>query len=156
MLKKVKEMRVFDMGGKRVDDSHFVLNERLLASTHFICDLPLCRLLRHDDARYPWFLLVPRLLDVVELYALSTEQQNQIMAEISLISRFLKDVLGVYKINVGALGNIVPQLHIHVIGREMDDATWPAPVWGIGKADPLLPLDVNHLIGMMHEWLEMQ
>ena len=147
---------MFNRGAREADDSHFALNERLVASTHFICDLPLCRLLRHDDARYPWFLLVPRILDAVELYTLSIEQQNQIMAEVSLISRFLKDVLGVHKINVGALGNIVPQLHIHVVGREVDDATWPAPVWGVGKADPLLPLDVNHLIDVMHEWLKTQ
>lgn len=147
---------MLNMLDKEADNIGFILNERLGTSTHFVCDLPLCQLLRYNDVRYPWFLLVPRIPDAVELYMLSCEQQNQIMIEISLVSRFLKEVLGVHKINVGALGNMVPQLHIHVIGREIGDVAWPGPVWGVGKADPLLPADVILLIDSMGKWLSRQ
>lgn len=131
----------------------FVIDDRIRSSTLWVCDFPLCQLLRQNDARYAWFVLVPRLADVTELYTTTPEQQNQIMLEVSLVSRFLKDVLGVHKINIGALGNIVPQLHIHVIGREVNDAAWPGPVWGVGAAAPFLK-GADDLVERMRAWLD--
>jgi len=110
----------------------FTIDERLLKSAEWVADLPLCRLFLHNDTRYPWFVLVPRVLDVTEIYQLPAPDQAQLMTEITLISRYLKDEFSVHKVNVGALGNVVPQLHIHVLGRDPKDATWPNPVWGIG------------------------
>jgi diadenosine tetraphosphate (Ap4A) HIT family hydrolase len=111
----------------------FTIDERLLNNTFFVKDLPLCRLFLHNDSRFPWFVLVPRIENVTELFELSTADQNQLMAEITKISLFLKQQNNVFKINVGTLGNIVPQLHIHIIGRMPSDAAWPGPVWGNGS-----------------------
>ncbi len=114
--------------------STFTIDDRLLKSTEWVADLPLCRLFLQNDTRYPWFVLVPRIADVTEIYQLADADQTQLISEISLMSRYLKEELSVHKVNVGALGNVVPQLHIHVLGRDPSDATWPNPVWGVGVA----------------------
>ena len=112
----------------------FTIDDRLLRSTEWVADFPLCRLFLQNDTRYPWFVLVPRVADMTEMYQLDQAHQAQLWAEISLVSRYLKEELSVHKVNVGALGNVVPQLHIHVLGRDPSDATWPNPVWGVGTA----------------------
>ncbi|MES2608314.1 MAG: HIT family protein [Pseudomonadota bacterium] len=113
----------------------FTIDDRLLRSTEWVADLPLCRLFLQNDTRYPWFVLVPRVADMTEMYQLDQAHQAQLWAEISLVSRYLKEELSVHKVNVGALGNVVPQLHIHVLGRDPGDAAWPNPVWGVGAAE---------------------
>jgi diadenosine tetraphosphate (Ap4A) HIT family hydrolase len=113
----------------------FTIDPRLLENTRFITDLPLSSLFIQNDTRFPWFVLVPRIAGAIELYQLSLHDQTQLMAEITEVSRYLKDVHAVHKVNVGALGNIVPQLHIHVVGRDVGDAAWPGPVWGDGTAE---------------------
>jgi diadenosine tetraphosphate (Ap4A) HIT family hydrolase len=115
--------------------STFTIDDRLLKSTEWVADLPLCRLFLQNDTRYPWFVLVPRIADVTEIYQLADADQTQLISEISSMSRYLKEELSVHKVNVGALGNVVPQLHIHVLGRDPSDATWPNPVWGVGAAE---------------------
>lgn len=90
----------------------------------------LCDLLLMNDANYPWFILVPRLADVSEIYHLSARDQQQLMVESSLLASNLADIFNADKMNMAALGNMVPQLHIHHLVRYQGDAAWPAPVWG--------------------------
>jgi len=96
--------------------------------------LTLCRLLLVPDANYPWLILVPMRDSIREIHELSEDEQQQLMRESSLISKMLVDDFNADKVNVAALGNVVPQLHIHHIARYHDDAAWPAPVWGFCEA----------------------
>ena len=105
------------------------LHPRLDADTTPVCDLALSRLLAMNDANFPWLILVPRRAGVTEIIDLGDEQ-SQLMDEISLVSRALKDETRCDKLNVAAIGNVVPQLHIHIVARRKDDAAWPKPVWG--------------------------
>ena len=110
----------------------FALDPRLAADTIAIGDLKLSRLLLMDDARYLWLILVPRHENLSELIHLGETDRTILMEEIAAVSQALIGFAGVEKINVGALGNIVRQLHIHVVARSMGDAAWPGPVWGAG------------------------
>jgi diadenosine tetraphosphate (Ap4A) HIT family hydrolase len=114
--------------------SDFSLHPRLAADTVFIADRALSRVLLMNDARYPWLILVPRRDGVTELFDLKQSDRATLMEEISRAARDLKEIGGVAKINVGALGNLVPQLHVHVVARRPGDAAWPGPVWGQGTA----------------------
>ncbi len=118
--------------------SSFSLNPRLEGDSYFVAELPLSEVRLMKDANYPWLLLIPRQSDLVELIDLSEEDQHQLMREISLASTVLRAVTDCEKLNVGALGNQVSQLHVHVIARFQDDAAWPGPVWGAAP-----PLDYN-------------
>ena len=108
----------------------WALHPQLARDTVPIGDLPLCRVLVINDANYPWLLLVPRRPDVGEITDLSYVEQAQLTGEIAEASRTLKALTRCDKINVAALGNVVPQLHVHVIARFRGDAAWPKPVWG--------------------------
>ncbi|RMV94693.1 hypothetical protein ALP01_02966 [Pseudomonas caricapapayae] len=108
----------------------FVLDSRLQQDTLAIGDFPLCRLLLSNDSHYPWFILVPRRADISEVFQLSAADQSQLWQETSTLAKVLKEVFDADKINIAALGNVVSQLHMHVIVRKRDDAAWPAPVWG--------------------------
>lgn len=110
----------------------FVLDPRLLADTHPIGELALSRLLLMDDARFPWLVLVPRVAGARELIDLDERDQHSILGEINLVGRALETLLRPDKLNIAALGNVVPQLHVHVIARFAADAAWPQPVWGRG------------------------
>ncbi|MEH6822506.1 MAG: HIT domain-containing protein [Motiliproteus sp.] len=94
----------------------------------------LCDLLLMNDANYPWFILVPRLADVGEIYHLSAKDQQQLMHESCVLASNLADIFNADKMNIAALGNVVPQLHIHHVVRYQGDPCWPAPVWG--RTDP--------------------
>jgi len=107
------------------------LHPQLERDTANIGDLPLSRVLVINDANYPWLLLVPRRPDAVELIDLDEVAQAQLMTEIARVSRALREVTECHKLNVAALGNAVPQLHVHVIARRTSDAAWPRPVWGV-------------------------
>jgi diadenosine tetraphosphate (Ap4A) HIT family hydrolase len=107
------------------------LHPQLEKDTINIGDLPLSRVLVIKDANYPWLLLVPRREGAVEIIDLDEVAQAQLMTEITRVSRALKDVTQCDKLNVAALGNMVPQLHIHVIARRTSDVAWPRPVWGV-------------------------
>ncbi|KPW31849.1 Uncharacterized protein ALO54_01867 [Pseudomonas syringae pv. philadelphi] len=108
----------------------FVLDSRLQQDTLPIGDFPLCRLLLSNDTHYPWFILVPRRADITEVFQLNAADQLQLWQETTALSKVLKEVFVADKINVAALGNVVSQLHMHVIARKRDDIAWPAPVWG--------------------------
>jgi diadenosine tetraphosphate (Ap4A) HIT family hydrolase len=101
-----------------------------------IGDLPLAQVLIIKDANYPWLLLVPRKANVSELIDLTEAEQAQLTTEIDRVARALKEVTVCDKLNVAALGNVVPQLHVHVIARRRSDPAWPRPVWGAAPALP--------------------
>jgi len=112
----------------------FALDPRLAADTRVIGDLPLSRALLMNDARYPWVILTPRRLGAIEIRDLDIAERAQLMEELALVAATLRSLPDVEKINIGMLGNIVPQLHAHVIGRRSGDPAWPGPVWGVGRA----------------------
>ena len=112
----------------------FALDDRLARDGLVIGDLALCRVLLMNDARWPWLILVPRREGLVELIDLEPADQTQLMDEAGRAARFLKSQARADKINVGALGNIVRQLHLHVVARVIGDPAWPGPVWGYGVA----------------------
>jgi diadenosine tetraphosphate (Ap4A) HIT family hydrolase len=114
----------------------FVLDQRLLNDTLPVGDFPLCRLLLSNDSQYPWFILVPRRADISEVFQLSGSEQAQLWKETTLLSETLDQLFDADKMNVAALGNVVSQLHMHVIVRHKGDPAWPAPVWGKHPAVP--------------------
>ena len=114
----------------------FALDSRLQEDTLLIGDFPLCRLLLSNDSNYPWFILVPRRADITEVFELDPEDQLQLWQETTGLSEQLKGVFNADKLNVAALGNVVSQLHMHVIVRRRSDIAWPAPVWGKHPAKP--------------------
>ena len=113
-----------------------MLNEALNADTVPVASWPLCRVLLMNDSRYPWLILVPAQPDIKEIYQLSLDDQSQLMSELCRASLALSKLLSPDKINIGALGNLVPQLHIHVIARFRRDEAWPQAAWGTHRPTP--------------------
>jgi diadenosine tetraphosphate (Ap4A) HIT family hydrolase len=118
------------------------LHPQLARDTIAIGDLALSRLLVINDANWPWLLLVPRRAGASEIIDLDEVERAQLMTEIARVGRALKEVTGCDKLNVAALGNVVAQLHVHVIARRSGDAGWPKPIWG---AAPPLAHDAREL-----------
>lgn len=114
----------------------FALNPKIKSDTHFVADLKISQLLLMNDANYIWLILVPRKANLIELTDLDFAEQIEVLREINLIGKILKENFGVEKLNIAALGNVVSQLHIHVIGRFKNDATFPKPVWGNAPSKP--------------------
>lgn len=114
----------------------FSLHPRLAADGLPVARLALSELLLMNDHRFPWCILVPRIENLRELHDLSRAQCAILFEEIEAVSRALERVVDAHKINVGALGNIVSQLHIHIVARFPQDPAWPGPVWGFGSAEP--------------------
>ena len=112
----------------------FSLDARLSQDTDFVADLPLCRVLRMNDSRWPWLILVPRRDGLVELTDLDAADRGRLIEEAARAADWLKSHAKADKINVGALGNVVRQLHVHVVARHSADPAWPGPVWGFGAA----------------------
>lgn len=108
----------------------FTLHPRLAADTTIIGNLPLCQVLLSKEALGPWLILVPRKADLREIHHLPETEQLQLIKESSAVAAVLEKDYQADKINVGALGNLVPQLHVHHIARFKDDVAWPGPVWG--------------------------
>ncbi|CCE11884.1 conserved hypothetical protein [Bradyrhizobium sp. STM 3843] len=136
-------------------DSAWSLHPQLAKDTIDIGDLPLSRVLVIKDANYPWMLLVPRREGAVEIIDLDEVAQAQLMTEIARASRALKDITKCDKLNVAALGNMVPQLHIHLIARRTSDVAWPRPVWGVAPPVPHDAEEVQHFISAIRRkiWL---
>lgn len=107
----------------------FKIHPQLQIDTHYLGKFPLCHILLHKNAVLPWFILVPES-DGGDLLDLSEELRHTCMQEAAAVSEFIKKVLSYPKINFAAIGNVVPQLHLHVVGRRPGDACWPTPVWG--------------------------
>jgi len=111
----------------------FAVDPRLVADCHPIGDLALSRVLLMDDARFPWLILVPRIAGARELFDLDAADRASLLAELDATGRALETLLKPDKFNIAALGNVVPQLHVHVIARWTTDAAWPKPVWNHGE-----------------------
>ena len=114
----------------------FELHSALERDCQRVGQLPLCEVLLMDDRHYPWLILVPRVAGAKELIDLSASDERQFWQESRWASEVLQAIHHPDKLNVAALGNMVPQLHVHVIARFSADAAWPAPVWGKGEAVP--------------------
>lgn len=117
----------------------FELDPRLATDTHPVAHWPLCELRLMDDALYPWLVLVPRRAGVRELIDLDAGDRQQLSAEVDRAAQLLRTAFRPDKLNVAALGNVVAQLHVHVIARFGTDPAWPAPVWGKVEAQPYSP-----------------
>jgi diadenosine tetraphosphate (Ap4A) HIT family hydrolase len=131
----------------------FALHSRLAADTAYVTDWSLSRVLLMKDARFPWLILVPRRVGARELHDLQSQDRSRLIHEIAQASLVLKDLMGAAKINVGALGNLVQQLHIHVVARYAGDAAWPGPVWGHGVAVAYSPAALSELLARLSEQL---
>ncbi len=127
----------------------FVLDPHLAADTVPVCDLDLCTVRLMNDARFLWCVLVPRQDGAVELTDLSEEARTQLMKEIVRVSEAMRAIAPCDKLNTGALGNIVRQLHIHVVARVEGDAAWPGPVWGSGAAKPYDESRMSSVVGAL-------
>ncbi|WP_334028530.1 HIT family protein [Alteromonas sp. P256] len=108
----------------------FELDSRLHNDTYFVCDLTLCRVLLMNDKQFPWLILVPMRNNIAEIIDLPEQEQQTLLAESAKVSNVLQQVFAPYKLNVGALGNVVRQLHVHHVARFENDVAWPKPVWG--------------------------
>jgi len=131
------------------------LHPQLAADSHPVAKLALCELRLMDDANYPWLVLVPRLPDARELIDLGEVPRRQLMEEIDEAGRVLRSLFRPHKLNVAALGNLVPQLHVHVIARFQEDPAWPAPVWGRVAARPYEAEALAERVSLLREALNL-
>jgi len=131
---------------------NFALHPKLDRDTIKLGNVDLSMLLLMDNALVPWFILVPRT-NATELYELNGEQQSRLWMEVNILSRFLKEEMHVDKINVATIGNIVSQLHVHVIGRYKDDFAWPNTVWGRKEREEYEPVKFNNLNQLLDKFL---
>jgi len=122
----------------------FNLHPQLSKDCILIGDLPLSRVLLVNDKNYPWLILVPRRADIREVFQLDPNDQIQLMNESSSVARVMDAHFYAEKMNVAALGNMVPQLHIHHIVRYKNDVAWPQPVWGVKSAKPYSSEEITH------------
>ncbi len=129
-----------------------MLHEQLAKDTIALLDWPLCKVLLMNDSQYPWLILVPRRLAIKEIYQLEFIEQQQLLQEINGASQALLNCQP-DKLNVAALGNQVPQLHVHVIARFKTDPAWPRPVWGAMPAKPYSTAQLDKVIGQYQQWL---
>lgn len=135
--------------------SSWTLNPQLEKDTVNIGDLPLSQVLVIKDANYPWLLLVPRRPNATEIIDLDEVEQAQLTTEINRVARALRDISKPDKLNIAALGNVVSQLHVHIIARRTGDAAWPRPVWGVVPALDHDPQELETFIGALRRkiWL---
>lgn len=132
------------------------LHPQLAADTTPVGDLALTRVLLANDANYPWLILVPRRPGLVELIDLEPNEQAQLLGEIDAAARVLKSITECEKLNIAALGNVVAQLHVHVVARRHSDAAWPKPVWGAAPPIAYNPTVRDGLIGALRRALQIK
>ncbi|REL36012.1 HIT domain-containing protein [Thalassotalea euphylliae] len=125
--------------------NEFQLHELLVRDGIELIDLPLSKLLLMNDSQYPWFVLVPRVENIKDIYQLDWEQQQQLLNESSMLSEILMELFQGDKINVAALGNVCPQLHMHHIVRFVNDPAWPKPIWGELPMRPYTEIEIEQL-----------
>ena len=105
------------------------INKKFLKSSHYIADLKLCSVRLNDNSKFPWLILIPKRKNVTDISELNSKDQILLMKEIVFVSRLMKKLFKTSKLNVEKIGNIVPQLHIHIISRKKTDSSWPLSVW---------------------------
>ncbi len=131
--------------------SEFALDDRLARDSRSLIRIGLCELRLQNDRRWPWLVLVPQRPDVAEVFELTPLDQAMLTFEMNTVAVALKAATGADKINVAALGNIVRQLHVHIIARNEGDAAWPGPVWGYGRAEPYADEEMEALVNRILE-----
>jgi diadenosine tetraphosphate (Ap4A) HIT family hydrolase len=136
-----------------VAEDRWELHPQLVADTAAVGDLPLCRVLLMDDANYSWLILVPRRPDVVEVLDLSASERAVLMEEVAQAADALRAITACDKLNIAALGNVVSQLHVHVIARFRSDLAWPRPVWGVAPARRHTPAELAGVLASLREAL---
>ena len=135
-------------------DTPFSLAPELQRDCIELADWPLCKVLLMNDSQYPWFILVPRVAGVKEIIDLSEELQITLLQESGKLSKLLQQVFNPDKLNVAALGNLVEQLHIHVIARFIEDPAWPAPVWGHSEPVAYRPEALDAFVARLRSLLD--
>ena len=105
------------------------INKKFLKSSHHITELKLCSIRLHDNSKFPWLILIPKRKNVTDISNLNSKDQILLMKEIVFVSKLMKKLFKTSKLNVEKIGNIVPQLHIHIISRKKTDSSWPLSVW---------------------------
>ena len=136
-----------------MSETAFALDPRLKADTQHVAALSLCDVLLMNDARYAWLILVPRLAGCTEIIDLPEAGRTQLWQEINHVAAMLRDTVPCDKLNIGALGNIVRQLHVHVMARKEGDAAWPGPVWGNGVATPYDDAELQLIVQRLRQAL---
>lgn len=132
---------------------HFILHERLAQDTRRIGHMPLSEVLLMNDARFPWVVLVPRVSGARDIIDLDDADIAQLNRESVAVQRALRRLFSPDKLNVAAIGNLVPQLHVHHVARHTGDSEWPAPVWGRGTPQPYPAADMDTRIAALHDCL---
>ena len=123
----------------------FTLHPQFAHDCFELADFPLCKLLLCNDSAYPWFILVPKVSDIKDVYQLDWQQQQQLLNESSLLSELVMQVFDGDKMNVAALGNVVEQLHVHHVVRYKTDVSWPKPIWGQQALTPYTEVELAEL-----------
>jgi len=134
----------------------FELDPRLGADTHRVGDLALSRVLLFDDTRFPWLVLVPRLAGLRDLIDLARDDQHRLLDEINRCAHVLHALEQPHKLNIAALGNVVAQLHVHVIARYTHDAAWPRPVWNVGERTPFAAAALQQRLAVLRTALPLE
>lgn len=134
----------------------FVLNSTLENDSFPLMETDLCLIRLINDARYPWVLVVPKIPHASELHDLTDEEYIELMATSRALGSVVKAGFGADKINTAAIGNMVPQLHVHIVGRLRDDAAWPGPVWGVGSMEPLSDQERAHRVEIVQTGMNAQ
>lgn len=134
---------------------NFKLHERLAADSALVGHLRLCQVRLSHDANYPWLILVPQRADIREIHALTEDDQEMLTREIVWVSQRLETLTGATKMNVAALGNMVPQLHVHIVARFESDPAWPGAIWGAVDANPYSPDALAETIDAVREALQL-
>jgi diadenosine tetraphosphate (Ap4A) HIT family hydrolase len=133
----------------------WTLDPQLERNTVAVGDLPLSRVLLMDDANFPWLILVPRRPGAKEIFDLDEGERARLMSELALLAQLLRDLTACHKINIAAIGNVVSQLHVHVIARRRDDPAWPRPVWGAVPPRPYGEAERDRLIKAIRQKIDL-
>ena len=133
--------------------NEFKLNFRLLEDSTFVTKLNVSQVRLNHDARFPWLILIPEIAGLKELHDIPDGKQAIVQKEVNFCSAALQELTSADKMNVAALGNLVPQLHIHVIARNQNDNAWPQPVWSEGEAKPYGEEDLAELVNKLKQRL---
>ena len=123
----------------------FLIHRKFIKSTHYITDLKLCQVRLQDNSKFPWIMLIPRKKGISQILDLSRDDQIELLDEIQYCSKIMKKHFRCFNLNVEKVGNIIPQLHIHVIARHKKDATWPLSVW-VTKGKPYTKAELAKIL----------
>lgn len=129
----------------------FKLDSRISKDSILVRENDFCQIRLQNDARYPWLVLVPKIADVTEVHELTELQQAKLISESSRAANVLSKITNCKKVNVANLGNVVAQLHWHIVARFEQDETWPGPIWGVGEAVPYEPSTLEKLLETLRQ-----